>query len=370
MQDFDCVVVGGGVIGAAILRELALRGHRALLIERNARVGMETSSRNSGVIHAGLYYPGGSLKARCCIEGRELLYAFCAECGVPHRRIGKLVVASGAAQLAQVEAIAATALANGAHEVRMIDAAAVRALEPELAAHGALWSPMTGIVDAQALLYAYLGVAQDQGAEMALGVTVDRVASTSEGFEIFVDGDPSPALGTRWLVNAAGLGAQALARRIEGFPSARIPPLHLAKGNYFRAAGRVPFSHLIYPVPEPGGLGVHLTLDLDGAARFGPDVQWVDQPDYRVDAARAQAFEAAVRQWWPGLPQGSLQPDFAGLRPKLTGPGEAAADFCIDGPAEHGMAGLVQLFGIESPGITASMALARRVVDIVAMETR
>lgn len=359
----DCVVIGAGVIGLAVARQLALRRREVLIIERHPACGTETSARNSEVIHAGLYYAPGSLKARLCLRGRRLLYAYCAGRGIGHRRCGKLVVAARAQQLPELQRLAAQAQRNGVEDLRLIDAAAARQLEPELACHAALLSPATGIVDSHALMLALLADAEDQGATLALSSPVDAMRPDGEGMVLSVLGGE---LRARWVINAAGLGAAALAGVVRGLPAQWLPRLRYAKGSYFELAGRSPFARLIYPLPEPGGLGVHLTLDLVGQARFGPDVEWVDTPEYAVDPGRAAPFYAAICAWWPGLRDGALAPAYAGVRPKLSGPGEPAADFRIDGPSGHGVPGLVNLFGIESPGLTAALAIAEEVAAIVA----
>jgi L-2-hydroxyglutarate oxidase LhgO len=365
MERIDCLVVGAGVVGLAVARALAQTGREVVVVERHARIGTEISARNSGVIHAGLYYPAGSLKARLCVRGRELLYDFCARHGVEHRRCGKLLVATSTEQLPALEAVAAAARANGVADLEILDEQAARALEP-VACVAALLSPSTGIVDAHGLMLALLGEAERAGASLAVGSPVAALIPGPTGVEVLLEGEAAPVLAARWVVNCAGLGAVDLARRTTGMPAAAIPPLCYAKGNYFSLAGRAPFSRLIYPVPEPGGLGVHLTLDLAGQARFGPDVEWVEELGYAVDPARAPAFEAAIRAYWPALPEHSLTPDYAGIRPKIAGPGEPPADFHIAGPAEHGVPGIVQLFGIESPGLTASLAIGEWVASIVA----
>jgi len=352
----DCVVIGAGLLGLAVARALALAGREVVILEAEDAIGTHTSSRNSEVIHAGIYYPQGSLKARACVAGRERLYAYCAERGVPHRRCGKLIVAADAAQLDELEAIRRKAHANGVADVARISREEVRALEPDLACVAALHSPSTGIVDSHALMLAYLGDAENAGAMLALKSPLQAARVTPQGIELQVAG-AEPLL-ARGVVNSAGLRAPSLARRMEGYPAAAAPRELYAKGNYYTLARRAPFTHLVYPVPEPGGLGVHVTLDLGGRARFGPDVEWVDSIDYRVDPARAGRFYAAIRRYWPGLPDDALEPGYAGIRPKISGPGEPAADFVVQGPREHGVPGLVHLYGIESPGLTASLALA------------
>lgn len=362
MESVQTVVVGAGVVGLAIARALARSGSEVVIVEANDVIGAETSSRNSEVIHAGIYYPQGSLKAWLCVEGRERLYAFCAERGVSHRNCGKLIVAPDSKQLGELERIEQRAKSAGVDDLRWLDAAQARALEPALHCEYALLSPGTGIVDSHGLMLAYLGEAQDHGAMLALKSRVCAVEADVDGFRLRLDvlGE-SYELGCRELVNAAGLGANSLARQIEGLGADQVPPLYLAKGSYFSLAARFPFSRLIYPVPNEAGLGVHLTLDLAGQGRFGPDVEWVDAIDYRVDPARCAGFSEEIRTWWPGLPDAALQPAYSGVRPKLVPAGEPAADFRIDGPERHGVPGLVNLFGIESPGLTASLAIAEHV---------
>ena len=364
MEAVDAVVVGAGVIGLAIARALALAGREVLILEAAAGIGEESSSRNSEVIHAGIYYATGSLKARACLAGREALYRFCAERGVPHRRLGKLIVATDAAELATLGAIRAKALANGVNDLRLLDADEAKALEPELATVGALFSPSTGVVDSHAYMLALLAEAEAEGAVLVCRTAVLRGAVSEGGFVVATGGEAPMRLACRLLVNAAGHGAWPLARSLAGLRLAP-PPYVAAKGSYFLLHGRQPFHHLIYPVPIDGGLGVHLTLDMGGQARFGPDVEWGERLDYRVDPARAALFYPAIRRYWPGLPEGALAPGYAGLRPKLSGPGQPAGDFLVMGPREHGVAGLVQLFGIESPGLTASLALAEYVREVL-----
>lgn len=356
MDRIDTAVIGAGVVGLAVARALALQGREVVILEAEDAIGTHTSSRNSEVIHAGIYYPQGSLKARACVAGRERLYAYCAERGVPHRRCGKLIVAADASQEDELEGIRRKAHANGVTDVARVSPAEVRAMEPELSCVAALFSPSTGIIDSHALMLAYLGDAENAGAMLALKSPLERARVTPLGIELHVAG-AEPLLAAT-VVNSAGLRAPSLARRIEGYPAQHAPRELYAKGNYYTLSRRAPFTRLVYPVPEPGGLGVHVTLDLGGRARFGPDVEWVDAIDYRVDPARAQAFYAAIRRYWPGLPEGALEPGYAGIRPKISARGEPAADFVVQGPRVHGVPGLVHLYGIESPGLTASLALA------------
>ncbi|MBX3599145.1 MAG: NAD(P)/FAD-dependent oxidoreductase [Rubrivivax sp.] len=377
MDRIDVLVIGAGVVGLAVARALARQGREVWIAEREGGIGAGVSSRNSEVVHAGLYYPAGSLKARLCVRGKQLLYAYCAERGVPARRCGKLVVAVTAAELPRLRALQAQALANGVADLQWLDGDAARALEPALRCEAALWSPSSGIVDSHALMLALLGDAEASGATLALHSRFAGATPVAGGWRVRVvaEGGAGDAaeFETRCIVNAAGLGAQAVAAAMDGFPADAVPRRHLAKGHYFSLAGRAPFSRLIYPLPTDGGLGVHLTLDLGGQAKFGPDVQWlaagdeVDDRllDYRVDEQRAAAFADAVRTWWPALPADALQPAYAGIRPKLSGPGAAAADFHIAGPAQHGCAGVVHLFGIESPGLTSALAIAETVSALV-----
>jgi len=359
----DTVVVGAGIVGLAVARALALAGREVVILEAEDAIGTHTSSRNSEVIHAGIYYPKGSLKARACVAGRERLYAYCAERGVPHRRCGKLIVAADEAQVPELESILARSHANGVADVARISVAEAKAMEPEIACAAALHSPSTGIVDSHALMLAYLGDAEAAGAMLALKSPLERGVVRAEGIELHVAG-AEPIL-ARAVVNSAGLRAPSVARAIEGYAQDLAPRERYAKGNYYSLARRPPFSRLVYPVPEPGGLGVHVTLDLAGQARFGPDVEWVEKIDYAVDPRRAERFYAAIRRYWPGLPEGALAPAYAGIRPKISGPGEPAADFVVQGPREHGVPGLVHLFGIESPGLTASLALADHVAALL-----
>ena len=359
MERVDAVVIGAGVIGLAVARELALAGREVVILDAEDAIGTHTSSRNSEVIHAGIYYPKGSLKARACVEGRQRLYEYCTSHGVPHRRCGKLIVAADERQLAELSAIRAKAHANGVTDVDWIPKEEVARLEPELFCMGALLSPSTGIIDSHALMLAYLGDAEAHGAMLALRSRLERANVVKGGFELHVQGaDP---IACSVLVNSAGLRAPSVAKSIDGYPAERAPREFYAKGNYYTLTRRSPFSRLVYPVPEPGGLGVHVTLDMAGQARFGPDVEWVERINYDVDPRRAERFYAAIRRYWPGLPDGALAPGYAGIRPKTAGPGEPAPDFEIEGPREHGVSGLVHLYGIESPGLTASLALARLV---------
>ena len=365
MDAVEAVVIGAGVVGLAVARALACAGREVVVLEAEDTIGTHTSSRNSEVIHAGIYYPKGSLKAATCVAGRRRLYEYCAAHGVPHRRCGKLIVAGDEAQLGELQQIRDKARANGVGDVDFIPRQQALAWEPELRCVAALHSPSTGIIDSHALMLAYLGEAEDHGAMLALKSRLDRGEVIASGFRISVGDERPTQIETRFLINSAGLRAPSVARAIEGYPAARAPRELYAKGNYYSLARRSPFTRLVYPVPEPGGLGVHVTLDLGGQARFGPDVEWVDAIDYQVDPQRAARFYAAIRRYWPGLPDDALAPGYAGIRPKISGPGEPAADFVIQGPHEHGVPGLVNLFGIESPGLTASLALADHVAALL-----
>jgi L-2-hydroxyglutarate oxidase LhgO len=361
VEKLDAVVIGAGVVGLAIARALAMAGREVVILEAEDAIGTHTSSRNSEVIHAGIYYPKGSLKAVSCVEGKALLYEYCVMHGVPHQRSGKLIVAADDAQLGELEKIQNKAHANGVTDVVWMTREQALALEPELACAAALYSPSTGIIDSHSLMLAYLGDAQAHGAMLALKSALKRVEIQADGFVLHVEG--SEPIRCAVLVNSAGLRAPTVARKMEGYRAELAPRELYAKGNYYALTRRSPFSRLVYPVPEPGGLGVHVTLDLAGQARFGPDVEWVERIGYDVDPRRAERFYAAIRRYWPGLPDGALLPGYSGIRPKTAGPGEPAPDFHLQGPREHGVPGLAHLFGIESPGLTASLSLAKRVLD-------
>ena len=363
MDRVDAVVIGAGVVGLAVARALATAGREVVILEAEDAIGTHGSSRNSEVIHAGIYYPQGSLKARACVEGRQRLYAYCAERGVAHRRCGKLIVATDVTQREELESIRQRARANGVIDLVLLSPAQARAMEPEVQCVAALLSPSTGIIDSHALMLAFLADAERAGAMLALKSPLAKGVVRADGVELHVAG-AEPILATQ-VVNSAGLRAPSLARRIEGYPRELAPPELYAKGNYYSLAMRAPFSRLVYPVPEPGGLGVHVTLDLGGRARFGPDVEWVDKIEYTVDPLRAEGFYAAIRRYWPGLPDGALDPDFAGIRPKISGKDAPAQDFFVQGPRAHGVPGLVNLFGIESPGLTASLPLADAVIGLL-----
>lgn len=363
MNRIDATVIGAGVVGLAIGRALARAGKSVIILEREGRFGTATSSRNSEVIHAGIHYPHGSLKERLCIDGKRRLYDFCASHHVPHRRCGKLTFAGNESERGRLETIAAHAAASGAEdELAWLEGAEVMAIEPAIACAAALLSPSSGIVDSHALMLALLGDAEDHGAVLACNSPVSHVERRDGLWRVHVG---ETTLDSTLLVNAAGLGAQAVAGAIEPLDPAHVPPLHLAKGSYFTYSGKVPFTRLIYPVPIKGGLGVHLTLDMAGQARFGPDVEWIDAIDYTVDATRKQAFLESARRFWPAIDPDRLAPGYSGIRPKLTARAEPDADFLIQGEASHGLPGLVNLFGIESPGLTSSLAIAEHVAALL-----
>jgi L-2-hydroxyglutarate oxidase LhgO len=359
----DVLVIGAGVVGLAVARALAQRGHSVIVAEKTGGIGNGVSSRNSEVIHAGMYYPEGSLRARHCVDGRRMLYAFCESHGVPHRKCGKLIVATNDLEQAKIEGIYQQGLTNGVEGLSLLSGDEARALEPNLFCAGAVLSRETGIVDSHALMLALQGDLENAGGMIAFHAPVERITRNAAGWSIQVGETEPGGITVDAVINAAGLGAQAVARKTEGYPLERVPPLILAKGNYFGCLGKPAFSRLIYPSPVDGGLGTHVTLDLAGRMRFGPDVEWIEGEAYEVDPGRSESFYASIRRYWPGLPDGALVPDYAGIRPKLTGPSEKAADFMIDGPAEHGLAGLVHLFGIESPGLTSCLSIAEDVAE-------
>lgn len=363
----DAVVIGAGVVGLAVARRLALAGLETVVLEAAEMIGTETSSRNSEVIHAGIYYAKGSLKAVTCVEGKRRLYDYCESHGVPYRNCGKLIVATAPEELAVLEQIQRKAQDNGVDDLRLISGEEARKMEPALSCVAALVSPSTGIIDSHRLMLAYQGEAEDHGCMFAFNTRVRRGRVLGAGFEVDADDGQGGVftLACDRLVNSAGLYAQNVARTLEGLPPESIPPQHFCKGSYFSLLGKQPFSRLIYPVPLSASLGVHVTLDLAGQCRFGPDQEWVDHIDYDVDPRRADVFYEAVRRYWPGLKDGALQPAYSGMRPKIQGPDEPARDFMIQGPPEHGIVGLVNLYGIESPGLTASLAIADRVAELL-----
>jgi len=361
LEHVQCIVAGAGVVGLAIARELAMTGREVLILESQNAIGTGVSSRNSCVIHAGIYYQANSVKARVCVPGKHALYDFCDSHGVSHQRIGKIIVATQESQIPALHAIAAKASTNGVHDLVALDQRQARELEPEVDCVAAMLSPSTGIVDVHEYMLALLGDAESQGAMLALATPLTGAEVRSGRIVVTAGEEADFQLSCDMLVNAAALGAQALAHSIRGLDAATIPALHYAKGNYYSLMGRTPFSRLVYPMPEDAWLGVHATVDLAGRCRFGPDLHWVDDLNYDVDAHALDNFYSSIRRWWPGLEDGALQPDYSGIRPKIYGPGETAADFLIQGPHEHGIPGLINLYGIESPGITSSMAIAEYV---------
>jgi len=364
MEKVECVVIGAGVVGLAVARALALQGREVMVLEAAHAIGTGTSSRNSEVIHAGIYYPQGSLKATLCVKGKAMLYDYCAARGIGHSRCGKLIVATTAEQVAQLQGIVKKAAANGVHDLVLISREEALAMEPRLQCVAAVHSPSTGIVDSHALMLALQGDLENAGGLVALNSPIAHAHCSLDAITLIAE--DGTELQAQRVVNAAGLQAQPLARRFAGFDSEHVPSSYYAKGNYFTLAGRSPFSRLIYPVPEAAGLGVHLTIDLGGQAKFGPDVQWVESADdLVVDPARGDAFYAEVRKYWPELQDGALIPGYAGMRPKIQAPHEAAKDFLIQGPATHGVPGLVNLFGIESPGLTSSLAIGEHVAQLL-----
>jgi L-2-hydroxyglutarate oxidase LhgO len=364
----DCAVIGAGVVGLAVARRLALAGREVVVLEAADAIGTEISSRNSEVIHAGIYYPTGSLKARLCVAGKEALYAYCAARGVPHKRLGKLIVATNEREEAGLAALKAKAEANGACDLAWLSAAEALRLEPALNCTAALLSPSTGILDSHAYMLSLQGEAEAAGAAIAFETPLLRGEPASGGVLIETGGAAPMRLVCNLVVNCAGLDAPALSRRIAGVE--RVPTPYLAKGSYFTLAGRSPFTRLIYPMPEPGGLGVHVTIDMAGQARFGPDVEWVSERHYAVDPGRSEKFYAAIRTYWPALTKGALAPGYSGIRPKISAPEAPAADFVIHGPAETGVPGYAALYGIESPGLTASLAIADAVAEKLGLEAK
>jgi L-2-hydroxyglutarate oxidase LhgO len=365
LNEVDCIVIGAGVIGLSIGRAMSRGGREVIILEGERHFGMHTSSRNSEVIHAGIHYEPNSLKARLCVAGRDLLYRYCAERGIPHRRCGKLTVATVDTQLPALEKIESNARANGVFDLAWLDGSEARRIEPELRCIRALSSPSTGIIDSHVLMQSLLADAEANGANIAYDTKVTSLRTTPGGIEIAINGEHAPIVRARTVVNSAGLQADRVASCMEDFPAQFVPQVSFAKGSYFALSGASPFSQLVYPAPPPGGhLGIHMTIDLGGAARFGPDSEWVQSLDYAVDPRRVGLFADAIRQYWPGLSEARLYPAYAGIRPKVSGPGQPARDFCISGPKQHGVAGLVNLFGMESPGLTASLAIAEYIASI------
>lgn len=365
MEIVDTVVIGAGVVGLAVARELAQAGREVFILEAEERFGTQTSARNSEVIHAGLYYPPGSLKARLCVQGKALLYQYCAERGIAHQRIGKLLVACDPSELPTLAGYAERSTANGV-PLRSVSPAEISQLEPAVRAVAGLYSKSTGILDSHALMLSLLADAERAGAMLATRAPVVAGTLSADRITLCVGGAEPYELCCRQLVNSAGLGAQSLARSLAGFPAERIPPTFYAKGHYFLFNGQSPFRHLVYPMPDQAGLGIHVTLDLGGQCKFGPDVSgWPNTPDYRFETGLEEKFYRAIRRYYPDLTDGTLRPGYTGIRPKITGPTQAAGDFMIQGPSTHGVTGLVNLFGIESPGLTAALAIAREVVKIL-----
>lgn len=365
MDEVECIVIGAGVVGLACAAALARSGREVLVLEAQSAIGTQTSSRNSEVIHAGIYYQPGSLKAQLCLRGKQLLYRYVEERGIAHRRTGKLIVAADESQVMRLESIRANANASGVHDLRMIDRAEAQALEPQVACHAGLLSPSTGIVDSHALMLSLQGDLENAGGMVVLNTPVEGCAIEQDRFVVTTGGGAPMQVRSRILINSTGLAAPKVARAIEGLNRAALPEAHYAIGHYYRLSGPSPCNRLVYPLPEEGGLGIHLTLDLGGQARFGPDVRWIDGVDYSFDDARREEFITAIRSYLPDLDADRLAPDYTGIRPKLAGPGSGAQDFRIDGEAAHGMPGLVNLFGIESPGLTASLAIGDYVTGML-----
>lgn len=363
-ETVECAVIGAGVVGLAIASTLAQSGRSVLILEAAPTFGAGVSARSSEVLHAGIYYAPGSLKARFCVEGAKRLRHYLEERAIGFCPTGKLIVAQ-AGEEATLDALKATGEANGVEDLTLLTAAQARALEPELSLSAALWSPATGILDSHALMLSLLADAEAAGADLATHSPALGGMLTDDGIEIAVGGRDPCRLRARCVVNAAGLGAQALASRIDGLPAQTVPPLHLCKGSYFLPEGRAPFSRLVYPTPSQAGLGIHYTLDLAGQGRFGPDTEWIETENYALDESRGQSFRAAIERYWPGLGQRELRPGYAGIRPKIQSPGDPARDFAILGPKDHGVTGLVNLFGIESPGLTACLAIATHVEELL-----
>ena len=368
MDHVDVVVIGAGVVGLACARALALAGREVLLLEAESAFGTGVSSRNSEVIHAGLYYPNGSSKARHCVAGKRMLYEYCNARAIPFRRCGKLLVATSAAQIAQIEKLLKNAAGNGVDDLKLIGGDEAVAMEPALRCDAALLSPSSGIIDSHAYMLSLLGDIENAGGTVVFNTPV--LGGSVAGDGVIVNAQGADALHARLVVNCAALGAQKIASAIDGFPVAHIPALRYARGVYFSISGRSPFSHLIYPLPEAAGLGVHLTIDLGGQAKFGPDVEWIDAPSYTVDPSRANAFVGEIGKYWPGIKDHQLQPAYAGIRPKINAPNEPAADFYIAGRETHGVRGVINLFGIESPGLTGSLSIAEYVKELAAIDSR
>jgi L-2-hydroxyglutarate oxidase LhgO len=367
--EVDTIVVGAGVVGLACARAMARAGREVVILEQHSDFGTETSSRNSEVIHAGIYYPFGSQKGKLCVEGKELLYRFCDDYGVGYHRCGKLIVATTTEEESALHGIQVNAARNGVTDLRMLSCRDANVMEPELRCTAALFSPSTGILDSHAFMLALLGDAERFGAQLVLKTPVQRIISANSMFIVHTGGIHPTRIKARHLINAAGLAAIDVARRIEGLDQSHVPQQFMAKGNYFSLVGKAPFSRLVYPIPGQGGLGIHFTLDMGGQGRFGPDVEWIEEIDYSVNSRLREDFYPAIRRYWPKLKLDSLTPAYSGIRPKLSGPGEAAADFLVQGPSTHKISGLVNFFGIESPGLTSSLALADHCLSLVQLNT-
>lgn len=365
VERVDCIVIGAGVVGLACAKFLAEAGREVIVLEAADMIGTETSSRNSEVIHAGIYYPTGSFKAKACVEGKQFLYRYCEERGIPHKRLGKLIVASAESETPRLKALQQKAAENGVDDLELLSAKDVERLEPAVRSVGGLLSPSTGVIDSHSLMLAYQGDAEDAGAMIAyLSPVVGGRIRPEGGVEVDVGGEAPMTLAADLVVNSAGLHAVPVASSFEGAPVEKFPKASLAKGNYFSLVGKQPFQRLVYPMPVPGALGVHVTVDLGGQCKFGPDIEWIDSIDYDMDPTRADSFYAAVRAYYPDLKDGALVPSYAGIRPKIHGPDEPQPDFMVQGPADHGVPGLINLFGIESPGLTASPAVAKAVLRL------
>ncbi|MGZ0188448.1 MAG: NAD(P)/FAD-dependent oxidoreductase [Alphaproteobacteria bacterium] len=365
VERVDCIVIGAGVVGLACAKFLAEAGREVIVLEATDMIGSETSSRNSEVIHAGIYYPTGSFKAKACVEGNRFLYAYCAERGIPHKRLGKLIVASEESEAPRLQALKDKAAENGVHDLEIFSAKDIEQMEPAVRCVGGLLSPSTGVIDSHSLMLAYQGDAEAAGAMIAfLSPVIGGRIRPEGGVEVDVGGEEPMTLAADLVVNSAGLDAVDIASRFDGAPVDKFPTASLAKGNYFSLLGKQPFSRLVYPMPVPGALGVHVTVDLGGQCKFGPDIEWIQERDYDMDPSRADSFYAAVRAYYPGLEDGALVPSYAGIRPKIHGPGEPQPDFMVQGPVDHGIDGLINLFGIESPGLTASPAVAQAVLRL------
>jgi L-2-hydroxyglutarate oxidase LhgO len=365
VHEVDCIVIGAGVIGLAVARALALAGREVIIVERERHFGMHTSSRNSEVIHAGIHYVPNSLKATLCRKGRDLLYRYCADRGIAHQRCTKLTVATAKEQLPAMEAIDANARANDVLDLQWLDEKQARQMEPQLNCVGGLLSPSTGIIDSHGYMQTLLADAESAGALIVYETSVTGLKPTPAGIEVRTNDETAAVVRARWVINSAGLWADRVAACIEGLPQQFIPAIRFAKGSYFALSGASPFSRLVYPAPQGAGhLGIHMTLDLSGAARLGPDMQWIDSIDYAVDPLRAEAFAAAVQQYWPAMDPDRLQPAYAGIRPKMVKDGAVERDFLISAPQEHGVRGIINLFGMDSPGLTSSLAIADHIAGL------